>query len=232
MSVLLTVILPVFLVLGYGYVVAWRGWMAPPGVDGLMRFAQNFALPVLLFHSIARMDLGTQFDPVLLVSFYVGAFSSFAAGWAGGRWLFGRSPEDAVAIGFVCLFSNSLLLGVPITQRAYGDAAVAGNFAIIAMHSPLIYTFGITMMEFTRARGLNLSISRVAIARAWRRSAHAAGHRHPVRRWDEPGRPGRADDAGRLLGGGHADPQRGAADGAVRTGRGDLALSPTAATWA
>ncbi|WP_366942764.1 AEC family transporter [uncultured Paracoccus sp.] len=159
---LFTVVLPVFLVLGYGYLVAWLGWMSTQAIDGLMRFAQNFAVPVLLFQSIATMDLGAHFDPVLLSSFYVGAFASYAAGWAGARFLFGRSPEDAVAIGFVCLFSNTLLLGVPITQRAYGDAALAGNFAIVAIHSPLVYTFGITAMEFTRARGTGLAVSRVA----------------------------------------------------------------------
>ena len=39
MSVLFTVILPVFIVLGYGYVVAWRGLLTEAGIDALMRFA-------------------------------------------------------------------------------------------------------------------------------------------------------------------------------------------------
>nr|WP_256449507.1 AEC family transporter [Paracoccus sp. Z118] len=154
--------MPVFLVMGYGYAVAWRGWMSPAAVDGVMRFAQNFAVPVLLFHSIAGMDLGANFNPLLLGAFYAAAFTSFLVGWAGARFGFGRTPEDAVAIGFVCLFSNSLLLGVPIMQRAYGEAALAGNFAIIALHSPVIYTFGITAMEFTRAHGKGLSVARVS----------------------------------------------------------------------
>ena len=62
-----------------------------------------------------------------------------------------RAP-DAVAIGFCCLFSNSLLLGLPITERAYGPEALAGNFAIISIHAPLLYAFGITMMEWARSR--------------------------------------------------------------------------------
>ena len=163
MSALFTVVLPVFLVIGFGWLVRWRGWFDDTAVDGLMRFAQNFAVPVLLFSSIARLDLGAEFSAALLVSFYVGAFASFALGWAGARFLFHRSPEDAVAIGFVCLFSNSLLLGVPITERAYGPEALAGNWAIIAIHSPLLYTFGITAMEFTRARGSGLPVARVAM---------------------------------------------------------------------
>jgi len=162
-SQLFTVILPVFLVIGFGYVVAWRGMIDGGAVDGVMRFAQNFAVPVLVFQSIAQMDLTADFSPAMLGAFYAGAFASFAAGWAGARHLFGRSPEDCVSIGFVCLFSNSLLMGVSITERAYGAQALTGNYAIIALHSPLLYTFGITLMEFTRARGLRLSVGRVAM---------------------------------------------------------------------
>ncbi|MFN4059352.1 MAG: AEC family transporter [Paracoccus hibiscisoli] len=163
MSVLFTIILPVFLIVGFGYLVAWRGWFSAAGVDGLMSFAQNFAVPTLLFVSMARLDLGTEFRAQLLIPFYAGAFAAFGAGWAGARWLFHRPPVDCVAIGFVCLFSNTLLLGVPITERAYGPDALAGNWAIIALHSPMLYTFGITVMEFTRARGSGLSVGRVAL---------------------------------------------------------------------
>ena len=162
MSALITVVLPVFLVVAAGYLAASRDWFDDRSVDALMRFAQNFAAPFLLFQSIARIDLSSQFDPFLLAAFYIGAFASFTAAWAAARYLFSRKPEDCVAIGFVALFSNTLLLGVPITERAYGAAALTGNWIIISIHSPLIYTFGITLMEFTRARGMNLSVGRVA----------------------------------------------------------------------
>lgn len=162
MSALLTVILPVFLVVGAGYLAAWRGWFNEASVDALMRFAQNFAAPFLLFQSIAHIDLGADYDARLLLSYYSGAFAAFFAGWAGARHLFRRSPEDSVAIGFAALFANTLLLGVPITERAYGTGALTGNWVIISVHAPLIYTFGITLMEFTRARGLNLSLGAVA----------------------------------------------------------------------
>ncbi|MDO5657029.1 MAG: AEC family transporter [Paracoccus sp. (in: a-proteobacteria)] len=162
MSALFNVILPVFLVIGFGYLASWRGLFSESAVDGLMRFAQNFAVPVLLFQSIATLDLGAEFNLPMLAAFYIGALIAFAVGWLGALWL-GRNPEEAVAIGFVCLFSNSLLLGIPITERAYGASALAGNFMIIALHSPLLYTFGITFMEFTRARGQSVPMGRVAL---------------------------------------------------------------------
>lgn len=162
MSLLFTVVLPVFVVIGYGYLVGWRGWLGEREIDGIQRFAQNFALPVLLFQSMATVDFGTHFEIGSVLAFYIGALVSFAAGWFGARLLFHRPPADCVAIGFICLFSNTLLLGLPITERAYGPEALAGNYAIITFHSPLFYTFGITMMEFTLARGTRLSVGTIA----------------------------------------------------------------------
>jgi malonate transporter and related proteins len=157
LSALLDVILPVFLVIGFGYVMARARWMDEGTVDGIMRYAQNFAAPMLLFKSVAALDLTLAYDPGLMLSFYLAAFAAFGAGVAGARLLFHRPAADCVAIGFACLFSNSLLLGVPITERAYGTAALAGNFAIISIHSPLFYGAGIAAMEMVRARGLGLS---------------------------------------------------------------------------
>lgn len=163
MTILLDVILPVFVIIGFGYLVAWRGMFSEVAVDGLMRFAQNFAVPVLLFTNVARLDLAENFNLGMWVAFYSGAFLSYFIGWALALLWLRRPATDAVAIGFCCLFSNSLLLGIPIMERAYGAEAIAGNIAIIAIHSPLLYTFGITMMEITRARGHDLRVGEVAL---------------------------------------------------------------------
>ena len=153
MAALLDVILPVFLVIGFGYLVVWKGYFSDEGVDGLMKFTQGFAIPCLLFRAISTLDLGQNFDLALLASFYTGALTGFIAGLLGARYIFGRDWEDSVAIGFCCLFSNSLLLGLPITERAYGADALKANYAIIAMHSPFCYGVGITAMEIARNRG-------------------------------------------------------------------------------
>lgn len=153
MTALIDVILPVFLVLGFGYVAAWRGLFSDTAVDGLMRFAQNFAVPCLLFTAISRIDLAADFRLPLLFSFYIGALAGFAVAFLGARYLFDRPIEDCISIGFVGFFSNSLLLGLPITERAYGSDALAGNYAIISIHAPMLYAFGIILMETARSRG-------------------------------------------------------------------------------
>jgi len=157
MGILIDVVLPVFLIIGFGYLAARTKLLSEDAIDGLMRFSQSFAIPCLLFRSISELDLTTSFEPGLLFSFYIGAFAAFATGFLGAHKGFNRPLDESVAIGFACMFSNSLLMGLSITERAYGTAALTGNYAIIAMHSPMFYAFGIALMEWVRSRGQGLS---------------------------------------------------------------------------
>ena len=151
MQALLDIVLPVFVVIGFGYLAAWRGLFSESAVDGLAKFTQNFAIPCLLFRAISQIDLGASISFALLFTYYFGAFASFFAGYLGARVFFDRSKVDAIAIGFCCLFSNTILLGLPITERAYGAAALSANFAIITFHAPLGYMLGVTLMEIARS---------------------------------------------------------------------------------
>ncbi|MEM6304371.1 MAG: AEC family transporter [Pseudomonadota bacterium] len=164
MQVLLDVILPVFLVIGFGYLSTWRGWFPVSGIDGLMAFTMNFAIPCLLFQAISNLDLSISFDPRLLFSFYTAAAACFGLGLLGARLLFRRDWEDCVAIGFCCLFSNSILLGLPITERAYGPEALSGNFAIVSFHAPFCYGLGIAAMELVRSPTARIFARRVGTA--------------------------------------------------------------------
>jgi len=175
MQALIEVILPVFLVLAAGYVAVWTGYLSEQVVDGLMKFAQNFAVPCLLFAALARLDLGDNFKPPLLVAFYVGALSGFLIGFLGARLVFQRPLADSVAIGFGGLFSNSVLLGLPITERAFGADALDANYAIIAMHAPFCYAVGIFAMELVRARGAGLRAVPGRIFKAMFRNALVIG---------------------------------------------------------
>lgn len=175
MQALIDVILPVFLVLGFGYFSVWRGWIDDSSIDGVMRFTQNFAFPCLLFRAISTLDLSEALNLSLYVSFYVGAVSGFVAGLFGARLIFRRPWPDSVAIGFCGLFSNSLLLGVPITERAYGPEALQANYAIIAAHAPFCYGIGLTVMELVRAEGAGPLAKARSILRAMFRNGLILG---------------------------------------------------------
>jgi predicted permease len=149
----LSVTLPVFLLIGAGYAAVRRDLFSQGQVDGLMVFTQRFAIPCLLFQAMAGLDLAAGFDWRLLASYYSGSIVCFAAGILGGRLWLRREAEDAVAIGFAAMFANTVLLGLPIAERAFGAESLAPNFAIIALHAAFCYATGITAMEIARVGG-------------------------------------------------------------------------------
>ena len=108
MYVLFNVILPVFLVIGTGYLSIWRQWLSAKSIDSLTNFAQNFAIPCLLFYAIAKIEISEHFNLWLLLSFYISALTCFTIGFLAANFYFKRSKKEAICIGFSCLFSNSL----------------------------------------------------------------------------------------------------------------------------
>ena len=166
MSSLLDVIIPVFLIIGFGYCTVWIKLFSIDTIDGLMKFTQNFAIPVLLFNAISKVDLVNIFNLNLFFSFYIGATAGFIIGFLGSHYIFNRPLEDSVAIGFCCLFSNSVMLGLPITERAYGNNALEYNFAIVSIHAPFCYFLGITVMELIKSTEKSVSGKSVIILRA------------------------------------------------------------------
>jgi malonate transporter len=54
------------------------------------------------------------------------------------------------------MFTNTVLIGIPILQRAYGPDAMPTVFSIIAFHAPMLITIGMLVMELVRRDGAPL----------------------------------------------------------------------------
>lgn len=150
---ILTVVVPVFLIVGAGYGAVKRFGFKDSMIDGVMAYTLRIALPLLLFRAIVGLDLGQAFHGPTLAVFYGAAFASYALAILLARVVFRRRPGEAAAIGFCALFSNTLLLGLPILERAYGPGPMPMAYSIISIHAPIMYAVGITVMEILRSDG-------------------------------------------------------------------------------
>jgi len=166
MQTLIVVILPVFLVIGFGYGSNRLLGAKDTLFEGLMSYAQGFAFPVLLFRGVSGLHLADTFAPPMLAAFYIGVTAGFLAGLIGARVLFKRPWPDSIAISFATAFSNGGVLGLPITARAYGDDAIGYNFAIIAFHAPFVYIITTTAMEIVRAEGRSTGATVFSVLRS------------------------------------------------------------------
>lgn len=138
MTVILDIVLPVFGLVLLGYGAAKAGWFDTAAVRGLSLFVFNFAIPVMLFRTMARTDLPDRIEWGFLLSYYGGAFGVFFLGMALSGLLFGRKLDGQGIAGITAAYSNTILLGIPLILTAFGEAAGVPLFLMIAFHSLLL----------------------------------------------------------------------------------------------
>lgn len=147
------IVAPVFLVVMIGYIASKAKIVSDGDVEAILKFTTRVAVAALLFRATATLDLGARLDTAVLAAYYLPAFTTFTLGIIAARMLFRQRPGEAVASGFTALFANSLFLGLPIVERAYGEIALPFALAIVAVHAPTMYFVGIVSMESTARDG-------------------------------------------------------------------------------
>lgn len=157
MFTVLNVVAPVFAIVAVGYLAVRFRLYPAEGVKGLIAFVNNFATPCLLFRAMLNVDFAETFSLRLIGPYYFSAIVVFVIGILIARTSFRRSPGEAVSSGFSAMFTNTVLLGIPILQRAYGDEAMPLVFTIVGTHAAILLTSGMLTMEFTRRDGEPLS---------------------------------------------------------------------------
>lgn len=153
LTTLLNIVGPVFAILALGYGAATLKIVDRQATQGLARFVFNFAIPPLLFRSLAHARLPAHLPWGLLLSYYPAALAVFLLGMLGSRllWYQRRLPEQAIR-GFTAAFSNAVLIGIPLVLTAFGDAAALPLFLLIAFHSPLLFTLVTSLIESGQGR--------------------------------------------------------------------------------
>lgn len=160
MNGLAGIVLPIFGIMALGALAVKIRVLNQGGVHGLVLFVFNFAIPILLFRSLALTELPEDIRWSFLLSFYGGSFAVFAAGMAAGRALFGRVLADQGIFGMGAGFSNTVLMGIPILFTAYGPDATLPTLLIIAFHGPLLMS--LTVAIILTGRGGGVSLGRMA----------------------------------------------------------------------
>ena len=157
MIAILILVLPVFLVIGAGYLAVRSGYLSAEISDHLNNYAVRLAVPVLLFDAMYRVDFQQAFQGQMLVAFYAGALVAFAAAIMLARTVWKRRPGEAVAVGFCAMFSNTVVLGLSIVERAFGEEVLAPSIGIISLHAAITYGIGMITMELARRDGRPLA---------------------------------------------------------------------------
>lgn len=156
MAIVLDVVLPVFGILLLGYAAARGGWFDEGAQRGLGLFVFNFAIPILLFRTLAQTNLPSNPPWDLILSYYLGVLGIFCLGMLGARLMGHRSLDMLAILGFAGCFSNTVQIGMPLILKALGEGATFALFLLIALHGLVVITLFTVIMELARGRSDSL----------------------------------------------------------------------------
>ena len=118
----LAIVSPVFLLIGLGYAAVRAGLMAGAGVRPLGAFVINFALPALIFASLARRSIAEIANLGYLAAYGGGSLIAYFLLFALARWQ-GKTLTEAAVHAFGAAVSNSAFIGYPLVTLALGPVA-------------------------------------------------------------------------------------------------------------
>jgi malonate transporter len=174
---LLGILVPVFGLIGLGYGARAVGLLGPRAGEGLSEFVFVLAVPTLIFRTMAEAKLPDA-QPW---GFWLAYFAALAIVWAIGtvaaRALFAQDHATSVVAGFAAGQSNTVMVGIPLILRAFGEAGAAPLFLLIAVHLPLILVVATAAIEgadridprdLARRLALNPILLGLAVGLLWR----------------------------------------------------------------
>jgi malonate transporter and related proteins len=117
---------PIFLLIGLGFAAVRFRLYPGAGLPALGNFVVRFALPAMLFKSLAERSIAEVMNPRYLAAYAVGSLLVFGAGLAWARWARGQRVDAAAMTGMGMSCANSAFVGFPVALQVVGpEAAVA-----------------------------------------------------------------------------------------------------------
>lgn len=156
MTDILDIVLPIFALIGAGYVIARTPLLSPEGVRGLTAFVFWVAIPALVFRAGMRLFDGPPLDAGVLVAFYGGVLIVFPVAMLAGRLLFRLPLPELAVFGASSTYPNNVMIGIPVAVMIYGDAALLPASAIIAAAPLAFYGSTAILIEAGRSRRADL----------------------------------------------------------------------------
>ncbi len=141
---------PLFLLVLAGYGLARSGSWPASAAEALSRFAYMIAIPAMLFRMMSGFAAMPPLDPRLLLAFFGGCLIVFGIGRivTASQFRLDGVAQSVFALGGV--FSNNVLLGLPIARTTLGDESLALVSLVIVFNALILWTLVTVSVEWAR----------------------------------------------------------------------------------
>jgi len=154
---LLALTAPLFLLVLVGYALMRWGKWDPAIADALTRFVFGVAVPALLFRLMSDFGHLPPVDARLLLAYFGGSLAVFALARLFAHRVFRMDGAAQSVFALGGIFSNNLLLGLPLARTLLGDASIPVVSLVLVFNSFLLWMLVTVSVEWARHRSASIA---------------------------------------------------------------------------
>lgn len=147
---------PLFALVLVGYLVMrltrWPNAIA----ESLTRFVFAVALPAMMFKTMSGMARLPPVDARLLIAFFGSCIIVFALGRVFAWKVFGLDGAGQTVFALGGVFSNNLMLGLPLARSMIGEAAIPSVALVLVFNAMTMWTMATVSVEWARHGSFSL----------------------------------------------------------------------------
>jgi len=147
---------PLFLLVLVGYGLMRFGDWPSSVADALSRFVFSVAMPTLLFNLMSDFSKLPPVDARLLIAYFGGCLLSFILARLIAWKVFGLDGVGQSVFALGGIFSNNVLLGIPLAKLTLGDDALPSAALVITFNALTLWTMVTISVEWARNGSLSL----------------------------------------------------------------------------
>jgi malonate transporter and related proteins len=163
----LNIVVSIFGLIGLGYLAARTALLSSDVGERLAEFVFTLAIPLFIFATLARADLHGVSPWRIWASYFL----PFAIVWVVSHLmvvrLFGRDSRAGIVAGGSAAYGNSVLIGIPLVQTAFGENGMVFLIVVVLAHLPVLMVVSVVLNEWVLAA--NEEGNRPPRGDAWRR---------------------------------------------------------------
>lgn len=153
MQVVFNVALPVFGIMLAGYLAGRIGLLGETASQALNSFVYYFAMPPLLFLSVAQVPLGDIFNWPFLAAYTGGVLGVFVIAIVAGMIFFPGRPAVHAMQGVAATYANTGYMGVPLFIAAFGTDMLLPAFITTIYNGALYVGVMVLLIELDMKAG-------------------------------------------------------------------------------
>lgn len=145
-AVCLNAVLPLFLVMGLGYIARCTGAISRTDVPKANKWAFKFFMPIMLFYNIYTSDLSAAAQPKIIIFAVVCVLVLY--GLSFGFVMLAEKQDDKRGVMIQGLYrSNFVIMGIPLAAQLVEGADLGPVVILVAVVIPMFNVLAVITLE-------------------------------------------------------------------------------------